>query len=127
MTMFIPSMLVSLLLTAAFLKMLENVLPDLEIDGWLPAFLVAAILPLVGIVLGLVTGPLQPLLASGPWARWAFQITMSTLALALAFAAIPGIKAGGVATIAASIALAILNAALGFGIDAARQIAAAAE
>jgi hypothetical protein len=125
--MFVPWMLVSLLMTAAFLKMLEHVLPDLEIDGWLPAFLVAAVLPLVGIALGFATGPLQPLLTGGPWVRWLFSIGMSTLALALAFAAVPGIKAGGVATIAASIALAVFNAAIGFGLDAARQVAATAD
>ena len=124
--MFIPWMIVSLLLTAAFLKMLENVLPDLEIDGWLPAFMVAAVLPLVGLVLSFAIGPLRPLLAGGPWVTWVFSIVMSTLALALAFAAVPGIKAGGVATIAASLALAIFHAAIGFGLDAARQVAATA-
>ena len=123
--LFVPWMLVSLLLTAAFLKMLENVLPDLEIDGWLPAFMVAAVLPLVGFALGFATGPLQPLLAGGPWVMWAFGMVMSTVALAMAFAAIPGIKASGLATIVASIVLALFNAVVGFGLDAARQMAAA--
>ena len=123
--LFVPWLFVSLLLTAAFLKMLENVLPDLEIDGWLPAFMVAAVLPFVGFVLGFATGPLQPLIVRGPWIAWGFSIVMSTLALALAFAGVPGIKAGGVATVAASIALAIFHAAVGFGLDAARQLAAA--
>lgn len=122
--MFLPWMLVSLLMTAAFLKMLENVLPDLEIDGWLPAFMVAAVLPLVGFAIAFATGPLRPLVAGGPWVMWTFSIVMSTLALALAFAAVPGIKASGVATIAASIALAIFDVAIGFGLDAARQLAA---
>ena len=125
--MFLPWMLVSLLMTAAFLKMLENVLPDLEIDGWLPAFLVAAILPLVGVALAFATGPLQPVLANGPWAAWAFRIIMSTLALAVAFAAIPGIKAGAAATIAASITLATFHSVLGFAIDTARQVLIAEE
>ena len=120
-------MIVSLLVTAAFLKMIETALPDLEIDGWLPAIMVAAVLPLVGLALGLLTSPLAPLVAGSPWVGWAFRIGMSTLALALAFAAVPGIKASGVTTIVASIALAVFNAALGFGLDAARQVATAAK
>ena len=119
-------MIVSLLVTAAFLKMLETALPDLEIDGWLPALMVAAVLPLVGLALALLTSPLAPLVGGSPWVGWAFRIGMSTLALALAFAAIPGIKASGVATIVASIALAVFNAALGFGLEAVRQVASAA-
>ncbi len=122
--MFVPWMIVSLLMTAAFLKMLENVLPDLEIDGWLPAFLVAAVLPLVGIAVAFATGPLRPLLAGGPWVTWAFGMAVSTIALAMAFAAIPGIKASAVSTIVASIALAVFNTAIDFALDAAFRLAA---
>jgi hypothetical protein len=124
--MLVPWMIVSLLITAAFLKMLENVLPDLEIDGWLPAFMVAAVLPLVGFAVAFATGPLRPLLAGGPWVMWAFGMAVSTIALAMAFAAIPGIKASAVATIVASIALAMFHAVIGLGLDAARQVAATA-
>ena len=124
--MLIPWMIVSLLVTAAVLKMIETALPDLEIDGWVPALMVAAVLPVVGFVLAFATSPLAPFLAGGPWVGWAFRIGMSTLALALAFAAIPGIKASGMATIVASLALAMFHAALGFGLDAVRQVASAA-
>ena len=122
--MILTGVLFSFLLTAIFVRAIGAILPDFEVDGWVPAFTVAVILVVAGLAVGLLAGPLTPLFAGSRWGALAFSSAITLLTSAIAFSLTPGIKADGVAIVIASVLLMLMRSAFSFALQAAQQMAA---
>jgi putative membrane protein len=107
------------LLTAVFLKMIATMLPDLEIEGFGPAIITALIMTLVGAAIGFAVAPLLgPYIGAGRWVTYAFGFVLSVIVLMIALNVVPGVRVRGMAVVVvASILLSVLRMAVALALQ----------
>jgi hypothetical protein len=115
------SILVHLLVTAVALRALAAALPDLEIDGWLPAIGAVVVMQIVAIPIGYIVSSLP--LGGGPWIAYPVGAALSAITVAVAMAMMPGIKAGLGSSLIAGVCLYALRFVVSLAIGAAREAA----
>ena len=105
------SLLVSLLLTTVFLRLIAASIPDLIVEDWRSAFAAACVMMLAGYAMGFVWDALPP---SDAWVSLVFSCITSAIALAVAAFVLPGIQARGPTGVAVA---GVLLTLLQFGVD----------
>jgi putative membrane protein len=104
---------IDLLLTAIFLKIIASVLPDLEIDGFGPALITAVVMTVVGTAVGFAMAPfIAPWLAAGVWVSYAFGFVVSVIILMIALNVVPGVRVESASSV---VVAALLLSALRIG------------
>lgn len=113
-------LVIDLLLTAVFLKIIATVLPDLEIDGFGPALITALVMTVVGMVVGFAMTPLLgPYLSAGVWVSYAVGFVVSVIILMIALNVVPGVHVRSATSV---VVAAVLLAALRIGVGVAMRL-----
>lgn len=107
-----------MLVTAFVLRVLVALTPDIEIDGLGTALLVALLVVAVGYGTGLARS-VMPALSF--WLAIVYSCVSNILAVVIAAAVLPGVRARGPASLVSlGVLLTFLNVALAYGWQAAR-------
>jgi uncharacterized membrane protein YvlD (DUF360 family) len=90
---------IDLAMIAVFLKIIAAVLPGIQIDGWMPAIVVAAVMAVAGTVVGVGTTVLIGLRLGAPeWITLPLGFVLSTSILLIALKLVPGVRLRRVST-----------------------------
>jgi putative membrane protein len=90
------TIVLDVLLTAIFLKIVAAMLPDMEVDGFGPAVITALIMALVGAGISFALAPLlTPSLQIGGWVTYVISFVLSVIILMIALNVVPGVRVRG--------------------------------